>query len=164
MKIGIISDTHDDLQNLQAAIEILEAEGVTTVLHCGDVCGPHVVRALAGFDVWIAQGNMDRHLGLKQAVEGMLGHGRLAWLQRPRMDGYAMAMIHGDNEEVLSNLIISSEYAYVFHGHTHRRQDRTVGRTRAINPGALGGRRWQSRSLCILDLATGEARFVEISG
>ena len=162
MKIGIIADTHDDFQNLESALKILEAEGVTKILHCGDVCGPHMVRPLVAFDVWISQGNMDRHLGLTQAVEGMLGNGRLAWLQRPSLNGYPMAVVHGDNDEALSNLITSGEYTYVFHGHTHRRQDRTVGHTRVINPGALGGRRWQSRSFCILDLATGEARFVEI--
>ena len=162
MKIGVISDTHDDLQNLETALEILEAEGVTKILHCGDVCGPHIVRAFVGFDVWISQGNMDRHLGLAQAVEGSLGASRLAWLQRPMLDGYPLAMIHGDNEEALANLITSGRYAYVFHGHTHRRRDQMVGHTRAINPGALGGRRWQSRSFCILDLETGKAGFVEI--
>ena len=47
-------------------------------------------------------------------------------------------------------------------GHTHRRRDQTIGRTRVINPGALGGVRWQRRSFCILDLATGEARFVKL--
>ena len=162
MKIGIISDTHDDLYNLETALDILRAEGVMTILHCGDVCGPEMVRSLEGFDVWIAQGNMDRQLGLAQAVEGTLGHGRLAWFQRPSLDGYALAMIHGDNEEVLANLIHSGQHRYILYGHTHRRSDRTVGRTRAINPGALGGRRWQTRSFCILDMATGEARFVEI--
>jgi putative phosphoesterase len=162
MKIGIISDTHDNLTNLETALEILRAEGVTTILHCGDLCGLAIVRLMAEFDVWIAQGNMDRHLGLAQAVDGTLGEGRLAWLQQPTVDGYSLAMIHGDNEEVLGNLINSGRYAYVFYGHTHRRRDRPAGRTRAINPGALGGRRWQSRSFCILDLATGKARFVEI--
>jgi predicted phosphodiesterase len=38
----------------------------------------------------------------------------------------------------------------------------TIGRARVINPGALGGRRRQSRSFCILDLTTGEIRFVEL--
>jgi putative phosphoesterase len=162
MKVGIISDTHDDLHNLEAALEILEAERVTKILHCGDVCGPDVIRPLTGLDGWVAQGNMDRQLGLAQVVEGTLGHGRLAWLQRPTLDGYLVAMIHGDNEEVLGNLITSGQYAYVFYGHTHRRRDQTIGRTRVINPGALGGRRWQSRSFCILNLKTGEARFVEL--
>ena len=161
MKVGIISDTHDNLRNLEAAIEALQAEEVTKILHCGDICGPEVIQALADFDVWIAQGNMDRHPGLSQAVEKTLGRGRLAWLHQPTLDGYSVVMIHGNNEEVLGNLASSGKYAYVFHGHTHRRRNQTVGRTRVINPGALGGMRWQSRSFCILDLATGEARFVK---
>jgi putative phosphoesterase len=162
VKIGIISDTHDDLHNLETALGLLEAEGVEKILHCGDLCGPDVIQALAGFDVWIAQGNMDRHRGLAQAIEATLGRGRFAWLQRPTLDGYPVAALHGDNEEVLNNLITSGEYVYVFYGHTHRRHDQTIGHTRVINPGALGGKRWQRRSFCILDLKTGETRFVEL--
>ena len=64
MKIGIVSDTHDNLNNLAAAVEVLRAEDVSSILHCGDLCGSDVIRALDGFDVWIAQGNMDRHVGL----------------------------------------------------------------------------------------------------
>jgi len=162
MKIGIVSDTHDDARSLEAALEALRAKDVTKVLHCGDVCGPGLIQALAGFDVWIAQGNMDRHPGLAQVTEETLGRGRLAWLHRLTLDGYAVAMIHGDNEEVLGNMITSGQYAYVLCGHTHRRRDQTIGRTRVINPGALGGVRWQRRSFCILDLATGETHFVKL--
>jgi putative phosphoesterase len=162
MKIGIISDTHDHLRNLKAALEVLQAEGVTTICHCGDVCGPEIVQALAGFDVWVAEGNVDRQLGLTQAVKQMLKPGRLAWFHRPALDGVSLAMVHGDDEEALGSLITSGQYAYVLRGHTHRRQDKMVGHTRVINPGALGGTRWQSRSFCILDLATGEAHFVEL--
>jgi len=162
MKVGIISDTHDDLRNLEAALEILEAAGVTNILHCGDVCGPGAIRLLMGLNGWVAEGNMDRQLGLAQAVEETFGHGRLAWLHHPTLDGFPLAMIHGDNEEVLGNIITSGQYAYVFYGHTHRRRDQTIGRTRVINPGALGGRRFQSSSFCILDLTTGDARFVEL--
>lgn len=55
MKIGIISDTHDNLRNLEAALEVLQAEGVTRILHCGDVCGPGIIKMLSGFEVWVAQ-------------------------------------------------------------------------------------------------------------
>jgi putative phosphoesterase len=173
LKVGIISDTHDNARNLAAALAVLHSEGVTTILHCGDVCGPDTVRALAGFaasapgepspngfNVWIAQGNMDRHPGLALAVDEALGHGRLKWLHRLAPDGYRLAMMHGDNEEVLRGLISSGQYNYVFHGHTHRRRDQAVGHTRVVNPGALGGMRRERRSLCILDLATGELRSV----
>jgi len=162
MKIGIISDTHDNSINLEAALGILQAEGVTKILHCGDVCGPDMIRALVGFEVWVSQGNMDRQVGLAQAVKETLGRGRLAWLHKPTLNGYSVALIHGDNEEALRDLISSGRYAYVCHGHTHRRRDDTIGRTRVINPGALGGMRRQSRSFCILDLGTGEARFVQL--
>lgn len=162
MRIGLISDTHDDVRNLATALEILRAEQVTKLLHCGDVCGPDVIHALAGFDVWVAQGNMDRSLELAQATQGVKGNSRMAWIQRLVLDGYSIAMVHGDNEEALGNLISSGNYKYVFHGHTHRRRDQTIGRTRVINPGALGGARHQTRSFCILDSTTGEIRFVEI--
>lgn len=162
MKVGIISDTHDDAGNLAAALGVLRSEGVTKILHCGDLCGPDIIRMLSGFDVRIAGGNMDRQVGLEQAAEEMLGPGRLTWLHEFTLDGYPAAMLHGDNDEVLDSLIASGEYAYVFHGHTHRRRDQMVGRTRVINPGALGGMRCQTRSFCILDPTTGQARFVEL--
>jgi hypothetical protein len=71
-------------------------------------------------------------------------------------------MIHGHQEGKLRRLINAGEYAYVVHGHTHRRSDRRIGPTRVINPGALGGMRWQQRSFCILDLDSGEATFVRV--
>jgi len=164
MKVGIVSDTHDNVGNLAVALNALRIEDVTKIFHCGDLCGPDIIQMLADFEVWIAEGNMDRQIGLEGVSEEMLGPGRLAWLHKFTLDGYPVAMLHGDNEEVLAGLIASGEYTCVFHGHTHRRCDKMIGRTRVINPGALGGTRYQARSFCILDLATGKARFVELPG
>ena len=36
MKIGIISDTHDDIENVQKAIEMFNLERVQYVIHAGD--------------------------------------------------------------------------------------------------------------------------------
>ncbi len=36
MKIGIISDTHDDIDNVQNAIEIFREERVNLIIHAGD--------------------------------------------------------------------------------------------------------------------------------
>jgi putative phosphoesterase len=44
MKIGIISDTHDDIENVQKAIEIFKAEGVNYVIHAGEYVFPGVVK------------------------------------------------------------------------------------------------------------------------
>ena len=162
MKVGIIADTHDNLEYLVTALEMLRAEDIKMLLHCGDICSPHMIWTMADFDVWIAQGNMDRTAGLSFTVRETWGNGRFAWLQRVTLNGYPAAIIHGDNEDVLHNLIACGEYAYVFHGHTHRRRDKTIGQTRVINPGSMGGRRPQRRSFCVLDLETDQARFVEL--
>jgi hypothetical protein len=162
MKIGILSDTHDELDRLEKALTFLRDEQVTTLLHCGDLCGPDIIQMMSGFDVRIARGNMDRLPELKMMAQIILGNGRLASVHQFTLDGYAAAMLHGNDSNRLKSMINSGEYAYVFHGHTHRRRDQMIGRTRVINPGALGGTRWQQRSFCILELTTGEARFVRL--
>jgi putative phosphoesterase len=162
MKIGILSDTHDNLNAVRKACDLFAAEGITTLLHCGDVCGPAVVEALNGFTVYFAQGNLERLLALREAVTALQG-GRLAPLQTLLLDGRSIALLHGDDSQTLRRLIASGMYAYVLHGHTHRHRDERYGPTRVINPGALGGVQVEPRSVCILDLDTDEVKFYIIS-
>ena len=44
MKIGIISDTHDDVENVQKAIEMFNVERVQYVIHAGDYIFPGIVK------------------------------------------------------------------------------------------------------------------------
>ncbi len=162
MKIGIISDTHDDLRALERALDILRTEKVNTLLHCGDLCGPATIEALGGFNTWIARGNMDRHIELEPTAEKTIGAGRLADRHRLILNGHSVALTHGHRKNELRRMINAGEHAYVFHGHTHRWRDRRFGPTRVINPGALGGIRWQQRSFCILDMASDEVTLVKV--
>jgi uncharacterized protein len=43
MKIWIISDTHDDIENVQRAIEIFNTEKVEYVIHAGDYIFPGII-------------------------------------------------------------------------------------------------------------------------
>ncbi|MBC7228392.1 MAG: YfcE family phosphodiesterase [Thermoflexales bacterium] len=158
MKIGILSDTHDNLEAVWKARDLFAAEGITTLLHCGDVCGPAVVEALDGFTVYFAQGNQERIPALREAVAALQG-GRLAVLHTLVLNGRSIALLHGDDRDTLCHLIASGMYAYVVHGHTHRRRDQRRGRVRVINPGALGGVRWETPSICTLDLDTDDVKF-----
>lgn len=162
MRIGVISDTHDDLEALECALGILRAEDITKLLHCGDLCGPGIIEAMDGFDTWIARGNMDRHPELGPTARQVIGAGRLADRHHLTLEGHSAVLVHGHRENELRELINAGEHGYVFHGHTHRRRDNRVGPTRVINPGALGGMRWQQRSFCILDLPAGDLTFIKI--
>ena len=65
---------------------------------------------------------------------------------------------------VLNSLITDGTYDYVFHGHTHIQRNQIIGRTRVINPGALGSSRYNGQTLCVLNLETDQAEFPEFEG
>ncbi|MBN1260384.1 MAG: metallophosphoesterase family protein [Anaerolineae bacterium] len=153
MRIGLLSDTHNQVQNVKRAAETFRSHGVHTVLHAGDITGPNVVRALQGFDVWLAWGNMDRDAHVGSLVVEIFGSGRIDTVQFLNLHGKSLVLLHGDDGDRLRALIRSGAYDYVIHGHTHAWRDERVGCTRVINPGALGGSGWRARTYAILDLA-----------
>ncbi len=163
MIIGVLSDTHNNLENTQKALEVFRGEGIRRLFHCGDITRPDVVYLFTGFDVTFVQGNND--YWRNDLVEAMLVIGGQRILP-PRWSGAVggkrLAMAHGDSHGVLVDLTRSGQYDYVFHGHSHRRRDEYVGPTRVINPGALGGKKDQTRSVAILDLEVDALRFIEI--
>jgi predicted phosphodiesterase len=44
---------------------------------------------------------------------------------------------HGDYKEIVDALVACSKYDAVFHGHTHQKVNKTVGKTLSLNPGSL---------------------------
>ncbi|MBN1922327.1 MAG: metallophosphoesterase family protein [Anaerolineae bacterium] len=175
LRLGVISDTHNHIQNVERAIACFEAEGIRTVLHAGDVNGKAVLRLLAPFELWVAWGNVDRDEKLPVSVAAEeFANAHLAYIHllafeegiRPELlrnpNARKLALLHGDNVPQLSHVIDSGEYDYVIHGHTHQLRDELVGHTRVINPGALGGSGLRPKTFAILDLATGDLQTLEV--
>ena len=46
MKIGIMADSHDNLEKIAAAVEVFNNEKVELVLHAGDFIAPFTARPL----------------------------------------------------------------------------------------------------------------------
>jgi putative phosphoesterase len=160
MRIGIMSDTHDNVDTTRRALDHLRASGIEQIIHCGDITSPEIVAMFAGWMVAFVWGNMDQSRpALRRAVEDLNG----ATIDDQfvgEIEGVQLAACHGDDPIQLDSLITCGLYDYVFYGHTHRRHDETVGETRVINPGALGGTRRETRSLCVIDLPSGAVDFV----
>ncbi len=162
MRIGLLSDTHDSHTNINRALAQLRLDGISTILHAGDVTAAHTLRLFKGFDVWIARGNMDHDTALTYAAQELFGPGRLRDRQTLDLDGVAIAMIHNGESDAALKLVMSRSYDYVITGHSHRPMDKRIGRTRVINPGALGGTLWTRPTFAVLDLATGNLIQIEI--
>ena len=155
MKIGILSDSHNEIENVKKAVSVFESLGIDTVIHCGDVTIPRVLEVLKFFRVFLAYGNMDID---KEMLSITLKKPDKQNKVGPFLDfelaGKRILVIHGDDGYGLRMAIKSGEYDYVFTGHTHRVRDEKVGNTRVINPGALGGAFYEPRSIAYLDLET----------
>jgi putative phosphoesterase len=163
LKIGILSDTHNDRAATQRALREFRQRGVNTLFHCGDLTAADIVPLFNGFDVRFVRGNMDRHhvKALRAAVVEQNGADWWGKGDLVELEGKLIGMTHGDSEEVLADLLYA-EPDYLFHGHTHRRRDERIGSTRVINPGALGGIQHESRSICILDTEADELDVIHI--
>lgn len=162
MRIGLISDTHNNQQTTEAALAQFRSEQIETVLHAGDVTNVPTLKCLAGFDVWIARGNVDHDPHLLTAARELFGPGRLVNVHTLTFNGAHIALTHGNSWQRLTTLIRDTTYQYVIHGHTHAPNDEMIGTVRVINPGALGNSRWRCATCAILDLATGDLQWIEL--
>ena len=59
MKIGIISDSHDHIENIKRGIQILRKDEVELIIHLGDYVNPNSVRAFEGTGLTVIFGNND---------------------------------------------------------------------------------------------------------
>lgn len=157
MKIGILSDTHNNQPNVRSALEILRHEQVDTLFHCGDITEPETALLLVEFRVICTFGNGDWNAPeIRKNLLYFRPDNFAAVSYEGVLDGVKIAATHGHLPGILENQIQSGEFDYVFHGHSHLSEDRTAGRTRVINPGALGGLKREPRSFAILDLVSGK--------
>jgi len=162
MRIGLISDTHNNRRTVKAALARFRREQIKTLLHAGDITNVATLEMFEGFDMWIARGNIDHDPNLVKVANVLFGPGRLANVHTLTFDGIHIAMTHGSSWQRLTSAIEAGTYNYVIHGHTHTPRDERIGATRVINPGALGRSRWKCATCAILDLATDALEWIEL--
>lgn len=138
MRVGLVSDSHDDEDALRAALE--ELGDVDEVIHAGDLCAPFIVQLLDEVEkpVHCVFGNIDdRHLTTKVAAdaEHVTLHGNEADLSLNGEDVYVTHF--PDVAEIAAK---SGEYDLVVHGHTHEQREKQFGDTLLVNPGEILGR------------------------
>ena len=158
-KVGILSDSHGQVERTRRAIELLQQAGATRVIHCGDVEIEEVVDLFAGLAAHLTWGNCDP-AGTLGRYARSIGVDAQHPSGEVTVDGRRIAFTHGDNDRAVSRALASAP-DFLLHGHTHLRRDDTVGTTRVINPGAL--HRAKPFTVALLEPATGALRSIEVS-
>jgi len=165
MDVGVIADTHDNVEAVERAVAIFEDRDIEVLLHCGDVIAPPVVPFFEGFEVHAVLGNNDGEVaGLEAAFEalgsGSQLHGRFAEL---RIDGVDVAMLHGEDRSEVEAHAESGDYEFVCFGHHHEREQQSVGGTTVLNPGAhFPTVPEEHRTVAIVDLEAGSVMFESV--
>lgn len=161
MKVGIISDTHDCIGNIEKALRIFKREGIGQLLHPGDFINPMSVRAFQGFELIGVLGNNDgEKFGLQQAFTDIGGtlHEHMAELE---LGGKKIAMYHGTSQPIKEALVRCGSYDIVVCGHTHAVENTTVGKTLVINPGTAHGF-GKTPTVAMLDMEVKKATIIEL--
>lgn len=141
MKIGVLSDTHDQGESIQKAVELFNNHDVQWVFHCGDWVSPFILHFFQGLRAPIRGvfGNNDgdkfRHLAFKSKW-GLDLEYEDRFLEM-ELDQRRIAVFHGDYKGIVDALVTCGNYDLVLHGHTHARINQLHGKTLSLNPGSL---------------------------
>lgn len=135
MKLGVISDTHDNLEMTKAAVDFLE-EKVDTVIHCGDMVAPFTAKLFnADFTFHAVRGNNDGEWNLKETIEEFGEfYNNIAELTFSEKQ---IAVYHGTEEKIVEALVDSGNYEYVIRGHSHERKFEEKDGVYELNPGGI---------------------------
>lgn len=155
MKIAVISDIHDNVWKLEAALTKIRELKLEALICCGDLCSPFIVGLMKNSfpgPIHTVFGNNDADLYriTQQAVtDKVMFYGELAELvvqndslvpsnkADPAIPGKRIAVNHFNY--LARPMAASGKYDTVFYGHNHRHRHERFGQIDVINPGAIMG-------------------------
>jgi hypothetical protein len=153
MRIGVVSDTHNNLRSVRAIVEIFDRAEVERVVHTGDVTQAKVLDAFAPMraplvGVW---GNNDLErptleaAAARHAMHMVDGALHLEWHAR-------RIVVTHDPRDLAPHL--EHGPALALHGHTHLHRHERANGTLIFNPGECAGMLPGHNRVGIVDLET----------
>ncbi|OGO05335.1 MAG: YfcE family phosphodiesterase [Chloroflexi bacterium RBG_13_54_8] len=153
MRIGIMSDSHDNLPLIARAVELFNREKVSLVLHAGDFVSPFTANALRDLNARLVGvfGNNDGDKSFLQRRLHSIGelHEDFCELE---LDSRKIVLMH--QPKFLEALIASAKYDLIVYGHTHHVDIRQGTHVVVVNPGECGGWLTGTATVATIDLET----------
>lgn len=148
MRIGILSDTHDNLPQIEKAVKFFNKNKLSFVIHAGDFVAPFSVLRLKNLNCdWrgVFGNNDGEKAGLSRISDGKIEEGPL----RITLDNRKITLVHDMNTINPA----SEDAALIIFGHTHNPQILQNESKLLINPGEAGGWLTAKSTVVIVDLA-----------
>lgn len=149
MKIGIISDTHDHMDNIRKALKIFKENNVKVIIHAGDFVSPFTWRVFKDFEgeFYGVFGNND---GDRVLLKKMYGERIQPQIREFEIEGKRIALMH--EPQMLEALAQSGRFDLIVYGHMHEVDIRRINNTLIINPGEACGWLYGKATVVVLDI------------
>jgi len=153
MRIGVVSDTHNNLKNVSRIVELFNAAGVERVVHTGDITQAKTLEVLARLHAPLVgvYGNNDQErqsldeAALRCGIELVEPPLELCWGRR------RIVVVHDPRDLAAS---LQPDHHIALHGHTHLHVHEERQRSLVFNPGECAGHLTGHNAIGIVDLTT----------
>jgi hypothetical protein len=159
MRIGVVSDTHNNLKNVARIVELFNDARVDRVIHTGDITQAKTIHAFAALDapLWGVFGNNDQE---RDALDAAIAqHGfrfaepplELVWHER------RIVVVHDPRD---LEAALSPQHHLALHGHTHHHRFERSQSQLIFNPGECAGHLEGYNAVGVVDLISLEAELI----
>lgn len=163
MKIAIMSDSHDNWQNLSIAIDIANKAGCEYLLFAGDLIAPPGIAVLQKFNgkVKFVWGNNEaERFGMTRKFDASKNIELCGDVFEGIIDNLKFFMNHYPRFVELATK--AGEFDVCIYGHTHDYLEEKVGETLLLNPGEIQGYATGQAGFIIFDTNNKDVRRINI--
>ncbi len=151
MKIGVVSDTHNNLPNCRRIVELFNDAGVERVIHTGDISQVKTLEVFTDLDadLYGVFGNNDVE---RELLDAFLSESRFHFVDPPlelEWAGRNIIVVHDPRD--LEHMM-KDHHDVVLHGHTHRQVIERCDKRLLFNPGECAGLIEGLNSIGVIDL------------
>jgi uncharacterized protein len=161
MKIGIMADSHENMDMIARAVNVFNEKNVSYILHAGDIISPITFKEFKNLKMpmYMVFGNNDgEKVFLKEKFKDIA----------TVFDRYGVIELAGKKillyhiPDFINSLVKSGDYDIIVYGHTHIIDIRKEYDTLIINPGETGVWLEGKSTVCILDLDTLQTEIINL--
>ena len=163
MKVGVLSDSHDNLVNIRKAVEVFSRNGVEAIIHGGDFCSPFVITEFRplfekGVRMHAVFGNNDGdRVLLVRRGEGFctFSDGSLT----VTLAGKRILALH--YPDLAEDLFRAGAYDLVIYGHNHTVRVEGAAK-KLLNPGTSSGYLAERATVAIVETQGMDVQIITI--